>query len=164
LINKGEAFNFFKQEGLKMKKLILNTLNGTLLLLVTTSSYALEPAKERKTELTLKVLAFIDLQVIRGSCTITPGPEDYKNLGRPCTAPQVNPGNNQPVNLCTAGDLVVNEPGLQSTIDHGFAERSDCLEIEIFTNAKSGADVFVYGIQPAQQQNILRFRRYLCQY
>ena len=41
-------------------------------------------------------------------------------------------------------------------IGKGFAERTAAMEMTIFTNAQDGAALFVHGLQPATQQNILR--------
>ncbi|MFH1962307.1 MAG: hypothetical protein ABIJ30_05460, partial [bacterium] len=41
-------------------------------------------------------------------------------------------------------------------IGKGFAERTAALEMTIFTNAQDGAALYVHGLQPAQQQGILR--------
>ncbi|MFH1896774.1 MAG: hypothetical protein ABH886_00795 [Candidatus Desantisbacteria bacterium] len=41
-------------------------------------------------------------------------------------------------------------------IGKGFAERTDALALTIFTNAQDGAALYVNGLQPATQQNILR--------
>lgn len=41
-------------------------------------------------------------------------------------------------------------------IGKGFAERTDALALTIFTNAQDGAALYVHGLQPATQQNILR--------
>jgi hypothetical protein len=128
-----------------MRRLLVSILSGAVLLFAT-SAWA-QPEEEGTTKIRLNVLAFVDLVIIDGECDITPGPEDYANHGTPC---------DKDYNGCASLDLVVNQSGKQSSIDGGFAERSNCLEISIFTNAKGGADVYVYGIQPAQQQNILR--------
>ncbi|MDI6781924.1 MAG: hypothetical protein QME49_07485 [bacterium] len=41
-------------------------------------------------------------------------------------------------------------------IGKGFAERTAALEMTVFTNAQDGAALYVHGLQPATQQNILR--------
>jgi hypothetical protein len=141
-----------------MRRLLVSILSGAVLLFAT-SAWALEPAEEGTTKIKLNVLAFVDLQIIDGECDITPGPEDYANSGTPCEAEKVDPvpeKKGTPVNQCDKNDLVVNEEEKQKEIPSGFAERSDCLEISIFTNARGGADVFVYGNQPEAMTGILR--------
>jgi hypothetical protein len=99
----------------------------------------------------LSVPQLIELVGVDMSETVTPGPEDYARDLK--AARVVNDSTN------TTGS----EAGVSNAMDDanndigkGFAERTAALEMTIFTNAQDGAALYVHGLQPATQQNILR--------
>jgi len=69
--------------------------------------------------------------------------------------------------ILVGGTGISNNTGNEAAVDNamydanndigkGFAERTAAMEMTIFTNAQDGAALFVHGLQPATQQNILR--------
>ncbi len=106
----------------------------------------------------LSVPQIIELVGLDMAEVITPGPEDYaRDL-------QVSRVVNDAQNLTgKISDNTGNEAAQDNAmydsnddIGKGFAERTAALEMTIFTNAQDGAALFVHGLQPATQQNILR--------
>ncbi|MFH1096871.1 MAG: hypothetical protein V1749_05180 [Candidatus Desantisbacteria bacterium] len=100
----------------------------------------------------LNCLQLIELVGIDMAETVTPGPEDYARdlmVGRVVNnVSSINTGSE------TASENVMSD--LNDDIGKGFAERNDALSLTIFTNAQDGAALFVHGLQPATQKNILR--------
>lgn len=83
----------------------------------------------------LAVQQIIELEVITTNVRIVPGPEDYaRNLDKT----EYGGGNE------------VMDPG------RGFAERSDVIELKMFTNAQSGGMLYVHGLQPPTPEGVLR--------
>ncbi|MFH1897424.1 MAG: hypothetical protein ABH886_04185 [Candidatus Desantisbacteria bacterium] len=102
----------------------------------------------------LNCLQLIELVGIDMSETVTPGPEDY---ARDLQVGSVV--NDTSKRIDNTGGDVATENVMQDAnrdIGKGFAERTAALEMTIFTNAQDGAALYVHGLQPATQQNILR--------
>ena len=107
----------------------------------------------------LNCLQLIELVGIDMSETVTPGPEDY---ARDLQARKVVNNNLKVVNnnnyINTGNEASIENvmSDQNNDIGKGFAERTDALSMTIFTNAQDGAALYVHGLQPATQQNILR--------
>jgi len=100
----------------------------------------------------LNCLQLIELVGIDMSETVTPGPEDYARdlqFGR-----VVNNNSNINTGNEASNENVMSDQNID--MGKGFAERTDALSMTIFTNAQDGAALYVHGLQPATQQNILR--------
>ncbi len=102
----------------------------------------------------LNCLQLIELVGVDMSETVTPGPEDYaRDL---MVQRVVNNNDSKDINTGkeASDENVMSDQN--DDIGKGFAERTDALSMTIFTNAQDGAALYVHGLQPATQQNILR--------
>jgi len=130
-----------------MKKLLVSVVAVALMGGV---SYAADMQQE-DASVGLNCLQLIELVGIDMSETVTPGPEDYARdlqVARVVNDNYLNTGNEASM------ENVMNDQN--NDIGKGFAERTDALSMTIFTNAQDGAALYVHGLQPATQQNILR--------
>lgn len=85
-------------------------------------------------EVELEVQQIIKLEIVTLNVKIIPGPEDYaRNLGKTEYG-----GGNEYV-----------DPG------KGFADRSNAIELTMFTNAQLGGMLYVHGLQPPTQEGVL---------
>lgn len=83
----------------------------------------------------LAVQQIIQLEVITTSVKIVPGPEDYaRNLDK---------------TEYVGGNEYVDS-------GKGFADRSNAIELTMFTNAQSGGIIYVHGLQPSTTEGVLR--------
>ncbi|MBI4778177.1 hypothetical protein HY792_04595 [Candidatus Desantisbacteria bacterium] len=133
-----------------MKKLLVSVVAVALAGGV---AYAADMQQEDAT-VGLNCLQLIELTGIDMSETVTPGPEDY---ARDLEVSAVM--NDQGLKINNTGFDSATENVMADANDDigkGFAERTAALEMTIFTNAQDGAALFVHGLQPATQQNILR--------
>ena len=133
-----------------MKKLLVSVVAVALMGGV---SYAADMQQE-DASVGLNCLQLIELVGIDMSETVTPGPEDY---ARDLQARKVV-NNNYYLNINTGNEASIENvmSDQNDDIGKGFAERTDALSMTIFTNAQDGAALYVHGLQPATQQNILR--------
>ncbi len=133
-----------KEEKKKMKKILVSVVAIAL-----ASGVAMAADMQQEdAQIGLNCLQLIELAGIDMSETITPGPEDYARDLRKERVVNFPDGNQ-------AGDLNVTIDA-NDGIGKGFAERTAALEMTIFTNAQDGAALYVHGLQPATQQNVLR--------
>ncbi|MFH1962420.1 MAG: hypothetical protein ABIJ30_06050 [bacterium] len=133
-----------------MKKLLVSVV---ALALTGGVAYAADMQQE-DASVGLSVPQIIELVGLDMSETVTPGPEDY---ARDLMVDRVV-NNNDNDNIQT-GNEASDENVMSDANDDigkGFAERTAALEMTIFTNAQDGAALYVHGLQPTTQQNILR--------
>ncbi|OIP40170.1 hypothetical protein AUJ95_04800 [Candidatus Desantisbacteria bacterium CG2_30_40_21] len=131
-----------------MKKLLVSVVAVALMGGV---AYAADMQQE-DASVGLNCLQLIELVGIDMSETVTPGPEDYARdlqFGR-----VVNNNSNINTGNEASNENVMSDQNID--MGKGFAERTDALSMTIFTNAQDGAALYVHGLQPATQQNILR--------
>jgi len=131
-----------------MKKLLVSVVAVALMGGV---AYAADMQQE-DASVGLNCLQLIELVGIDMSETVTPGPEDYARDLK--VARVVNNNNN--INTGNEASIENVMSDQNNDIGKGFAERTDALSMTIFTNAQDGAALYVHGLQPATQQNILR--------
>jgi len=131
-----------------MKKLLVSVIAVALMGGV---AYAADMQQE-DASVGLNCLQLIELVGIDMSETVTPGPEDYARDLK--VARVVNNNNN--INTGNEASIENVMSDQNNDIGKGFAERTDALSMTIFTNAQDGAALYVHGLQPATQQNILR--------
>jgi len=106
---------------------------GLLILTMTRMSFG--EIQQGDVEVELEVPEIIQLEILTPNTKIIPGPEDYaRNLDK-----SEFEGGNEDI-----------EPG------KGFADRSDAIEVTMFTNAQDGGLLYVYGSQPPFVQGVLR--------
>ena len=132
-----------------MKKLLVSVVAVALMGGV---SYAADMQQE-DASVGLNCLQLIELVGIDMSETVTPGPEDY---ARDLQAGRVVNNNGYYINTGNEASIENVMRDQNNDIGKGFAERTDALSMTIFTNAQDGAALYVHGLQPATQQNILR--------
>ena len=133
-----------------MKKLLVSVVAVALMGGV---AYAADMQQE-DASVGLNCLQLIELVGIDMSETVTPGPEDYARDLKVVRV--VNNNNNLNINTGNEASIENVMSDQNDDIGKGFAERTDALSMTIFTNAQDGAALYVHGIQPATQQNILR--------
>jgi len=131
-----------------MKKLLVSVVAVALMGGV---AYAADMQQE-DASVGLNCLQLIELVGIDMSETVTPGPEDY---ARDLQVTRVV-NNNSNINTGNEASIENVMSDQNGDIGKGFAERTDALSMTIFTNAQDGAALYVHGLQPATQQNILR--------
>ncbi|MBU0700497.1 hypothetical protein KKE26_04280 [bacterium] len=131
-----------------MKKLLVSVIA----IAVTSGVAFAADMQQEDASVGLSVPQIIELVGIDMSETVTPGPEDY---ARDLKVARIvnNSGNNN-----TGNEVAIDNAMMDANDDlgKGFAERTSALEMTIFTNAQDGAALYVHGLQPATQQNILR--------
>ncbi|MBU0700600.1 hypothetical protein KKE26_04820 [bacterium] len=139
-----------------MKKLLVSVV---ALALAGGVAYAADMQQE-DASVGLSVPQIIELVGIDMAETVTPGPEDYARdlmVCRVVNDPQMARGTGK-IEDNTGNEAATDNAMYDSNDDigKGFAERTASLEMTIFTNAQDGAALYVHGLQPATQQNILR--------
>jgi len=139
-----------------MKKLLVSVV---ALALTGGVAYAADMQQE-DASVGLSVPQIIELVGIDMAETVTPGPEDYARdlmVCRVVNDPQMARGTGK-IEDNTGNEAATDNAMYDSNDDigKGFAERTASLEMTIFTNAQDGAALYVHGLQPATQQNILR--------
>ena len=139
-----------------MKKLLVSVVAVALMGGV---SYAADMQQE-DASVGLNCLQLIELVGIDMSETVTPGPEDYARDLQVARVVNDSQGQGTQTIISTnTGNEAALDNAMYDTnndIGKGFAERTAALEMTIFTNAQDGAALYVHGLQPATQQNILR--------
>ncbi|MEW6096557.1 MAG: hypothetical protein AB1567_08535 [bacterium] len=116
-----------------MTKKIAYLCAGLLTIFITSSVFG--EIQQGDVDVELEVPQIIKLELLTSNIKVIPGPEDY---ARNLTTSEFEGGN----------EAV--DPG------KGFADRSSAIELTMFTNAQRGGLLFVYGMQPPEQQGILR--------
>lgn len=108
----------------------------TLILLITNNVLA-EVELQKLVKVTLSVPEVIELEIGEESVQIIPGPEDYM------------------VDI-----IVLNDPnnpgGGIAYFTNGFAARADAINLFVFTNARKGAKLFVFGTPIPSQEGSLQ--------
>ncbi|MDI6735788.1 MAG: hypothetical protein QME42_06295 [bacterium] len=118
-----------------MKKLIIGLVSVATLVAVS----ARAEEKQDAVKVTLSVNPIIEFDVVQSAIAVVPGPEDYAvkmqdskgwNTLAPCSSwPEE---------------------------DYGFADRSEAISFNMFTNARAGADVYVHALGNAAHNKTLR--------
>ena len=137
-----------------MKKLLVSVVAVALMGGV---SYAADMQQE-DASVGLNCLQLIELVGIDMSETVTPGPEDYARDLQVNRVVNDSQGTSATISTNTGNEAALDNAmyDTNNDIGKGFAERTAALEMTIFTNAQDGAALYVHGLQPATQQNILR--------
>jgi len=137
-----------------MKKLLVSVIAVALMGGV---AYAADMQQE-DASVGLNCLQLIELVGIDMSETVTPGPEDYARDLKVLRVVNDAQGTSGTISDNTGNEAAEDNAMYDSNDDigKGFAERTAALEMTIFTNAQDGAALYVHGLQPATQQNILR--------
>jgi len=117
-----------------MKRLTIGLIALTAMLIATS---AIADEKQDAVKVTLSVPQIVDLNVVEEAVTVVPGPEDY--------ATKMDNGLNS----------VVGPAGHFPEEDYGFADRADALSVNLFTNARKGAKLFVHALaNPAHDKSL----------
>ena len=137
-----------------MKKLLVSVIAVALMGGV---AYAADMQQE-DASVGLNCLQLIELVGIDMSETVTPGPEDYARDLQVARVVNDSQGTSEAISTNTGNEAALDNAmyDTNNDIGKGFAERTAALEMTIFTNAQDGAALYVHGLQPATQQNILR--------
>ncbi len=116
-----------------MIKKITCLFYGLLIIIATRTVFG--EIQQGDVDVELEVPQIIQLEIFTSDIRVIPGPEDYaRNLEK-----DEFEGGNESV-----------DPG------KGFADRSDAIELTMFTNAQRGGLLFAHGIQPPNPEGILR--------